>query len=219
MQATTSIAAAGGTRRGGVTYGEMSKTTGTTSRLAWLDALRGFAALCVVFDHGSTLLVLPARDFLYQWFNFGEYGVFVFFLVSGYIVPASLERKGSLRSFWTSRGFRLYPMYAAAIAAAAIAYWNRFGTIRGAEHHPLTSVMSWLLMLPNLLTGPNVPNVRRRRRYRLGEYRRYGGAEADAERPLHQRAAVELGDGVHGGPRRSRFIPRRRRSRRLLTRI
>ncbi|HJZ09004.1 MAG TPA: acyltransferase family protein, partial [Trebonia sp.] len=75
----------------------MPKTAGTTSRLAWLDALRGFAALCVVFDHGSTLLVLPARDFLYQWFNFGEYGVFVFFLVSGYIVPASLERKGSLR--------------------------------------------------------------------------------------------------------------------------
>jgi peptidoglycan/LPS O-acetylase OafA/YrhL len=83
----------------------------------------------------------------------------VFFLVSGYIVPASLERKGSLRAFWTSRGFRLYPMYAAALVLAAIAYWNRFGTIRGAEHHPLQSVMSWLLMLPNLLTGPNVPNV------------------------------------------------------------
>ena len=50
-------------------------------------------------------------------------------------------------------------MYAAAIVLAAIAYWNRFGTIRGAEHHPLTSVIAWLLMLPNLLTGPNVPNV------------------------------------------------------------
>ena len=63
------------------------------SRLAWLDALRGFAALCVVFDHGSTLLLLPARSFLYQWLNLGQYGVFVFFLVSGYIVPASLERR------------------------------------------------------------------------------------------------------------------------------
>ena len=70
------------------------------SRLAWLDALRGFAALCVVFDHGSTLLLQPARDFLYHVLNLGQYGVFVFFLVSGYIVPASLERKGSVRSFW-----------------------------------------------------------------------------------------------------------------------
>ena len=150
---------AGGTPRRRVTYGEMPKTAGTASRLAWLDALRGFAALCVVFDHGSTLLLRPVRDLLYQWLNLGQYGVFVFFLVSGYIVPASLERKGSLRAFWTSRTFRLYPMYAAALVLAAIAYWSRHGTIRGAEHHPLASVMSWLLMLPNLLAGPNVPNV------------------------------------------------------------
>jgi peptidoglycan/LPS O-acetylase OafA/YrhL len=137
----------------------MPKTAGNASRLAWLDALRGFAALCVVFDHGSTLLLLPARDFLYRWLNFGQFGVFVFFLVSGYIVPASLERKGSLRAFWTSRGFRLYPMYAVALCIAALAYFNRLGTINGGEHHPLTTVMSWLLMLPNVLTGPNVPNV------------------------------------------------------------
>ena len=99
----------------------MSETAATTitaneaapkhSRLAWLDALRGFAALCVVFDHGSTLMLRPVRDFLYRWLDLGEYGVFVFFLVSGYIIPASLERKGSVRGFWTSRLFRLYPLY------------------------------------------------------------------------------------------------------------
>jgi peptidoglycan/LPS O-acetylase OafA/YrhL len=137
----------------------MSRTAGTASRLAWLDALRGFAALCVVFDHGSTLLLRPVRDFLYQWLNLGQYGVFVFFLVSGYIVPASLERKGSLRAFWTSRAFRLCPMYAVALALAAVSYRTGLGTLRGAEHHPLTAAASWLLMLPNLLTGPNVPNV------------------------------------------------------------
>jgi peptidoglycan/LPS O-acetylase OafA/YrhL len=136
-----------------------AKTAGTAGRLAWLDALRGFAALCVVFDHGSTLLLRPVRDFLYQWLNLGQYGIFVFFLVSGYIVPASLERKGSLSGFWTSRAFRLYPMYAVALLLAAISYKAGHGTIRGAEHAPATAVASWLLMLPNLLTGPNVPNV------------------------------------------------------------
>ena len=150
---------AGGSRGGGVTYGEMSKTAGSGNRLAWLDALRGFAALCVVFDHGSTLLLGHARDYLYQWLNFGQYGVFVFFLVSGYIIPASLERKGSLRAFWISRGFRLYPMYAVAILVAIVAYRVGYGTIRGAEHHPGTSITAWLLMLPNVLSGPNVPNV------------------------------------------------------------
>ena len=154
---------------GAVTSGEMSETAAPTitaneaapkhSRLGWLDALRGFAALCVVFDHGSTLMLLPVRDFLYRWLDLGEYGVFVFFLVSGYIIPASLERKGSVRGFWTSRLFRLYPMYAVALGLATVAYLTGYGTIRGAEHHPGQSVSAWLLMLPNLLTGPNVPNV------------------------------------------------------------
>ena len=157
------------TASGAVTSGEMSETAATTitaneaapkhSRLAWLDALRGFAALCVVFDHGSTLMLEPIRDFLYRWLDLGEYGVFVFFLVSGYIIPASLERKGSVRGFWTSRLFRLYPMYVVALVLAAVAYRAGHGTIRGAEHHPGQSVSAWLLMLPNLLTGPNVPNV------------------------------------------------------------
>ena len=129
------------------------------SRLAWLDALRGFAALCVVFDHGSTLMLMPVRDFLYRWLDLGQYGVFVFFLISGYIIPASLERKGSMRGFWTSRAFRLYPMYLVALALATVAYETGYGTIRGAEHHPAQSVLAWLVMLPNLLTGPNVPNV------------------------------------------------------------
>jgi len=129
------------------------------SRLAWLDALRGFAALCVVFDHGSTLLLLPARSFLYQWLDLGQYGVFVFFLVSGYIVPASLERKGSLRGFWISRAFRLYPMFLVALILSAVAYATGHGTIANAGKHPLAAVLGWLFMLQNLVADVNVPNV------------------------------------------------------------
>jgi peptidoglycan/LPS O-acetylase OafA/YrhL len=139
----------------------MSGTTATKqgNRLAWLDALRGFAALCVVFDHGSTLLLLPVRSFLYQWLNLGQYGVFVFFLVSGYIVPASLERKGSIRGFWISRGFRLYPMFLVALVLSAVAYKTGYGSIANAGKHPLAAVLGWVFMLQNLIAGINVPNV------------------------------------------------------------
>jgi peptidoglycan/LPS O-acetylase OafA/YrhL len=130
-----------------------------TPRLAWLDALRGFAALCVVFDHGSTLLLRPVREALYHTLDLGQYGVFVFFLVSGYIVPASLERKGNVKAFWVSRAFRLYPLYLLALALSVLAFNLHHGTVRGANHTPATAAASWLLMLPNLLTGPNVPNV------------------------------------------------------------
>ena len=139
----------------------MSETAATTrqSRLAWLDALRGFAALCVVFDHGSTLLLLPVRTFLYQWLNLGQYGVFVFFLVSGYIVPASLERKGSVKTFWISRVFRLYPMFLVALILSAIAYKAGVGSIANAGHDPAAAVLGWMFMLQNLNAGLNVPVV------------------------------------------------------------
>jgi len=139
----------------------MSATAGAPrhSRLAWLDALRGFAALCVVFDHGSTLLLLPARSFLYHWLNLGQYGVFVFFLVSGYIVPASLERKCSVRGFWISRAFRLYPMFLVGLVLSAVAYKTGHGTIANAGEHRLTAILGWLFMLQNLNAGLNVPVV------------------------------------------------------------
>ena len=138
---------------------QMSATTPTTreSRLAWLDALRGFAALCVVFDHGSTLLLLPARSFLYQWLNLGQYGVFVFFLVSGYIVPASLERKGSIRGFWISRAFRLYPMFLLVLVLAGVLHMAGHGSVANASRHPAAAALGWLFMLQNVTAGVNVP--------------------------------------------------------------
>lgn len=128
-------------------------------RLAWLDALRGFAALCVVFDHLGLHLIQPARTAVYQWVDTGKYGVFVFFLVSGYIVPASLERKGSVRSFWVSRAFRLYPLYLLAVAATVVAWRLGWGSLRGAGQHPVTALLGHALMLSNVLGVTNVINV------------------------------------------------------------
>src|ERR1700761_3753117 len=128
-------------------------------RLAWLDALRGFAALCVVFDHGSTLVLLPVRTFLYHWLNLGQYGVFVFFMVSGYIVPASLERKGSVRGFWISRAFRLYPLFLITLLASLLLGRTSYGTYFYASAHPVAAVLSWLFMLQNVTGGLNVPTV------------------------------------------------------------
>jgi peptidoglycan/LPS O-acetylase OafA/YrhL len=130
-----------------------------SSRLAWLDALRGFAALCVVFDHTSYHVLLPVRQFLYHWLDFGQYGVFVFFLVSGYIIPASLERKGSVRGFWTGRVFRLYPPYILALGISLVGFAFGVVSLASANRHWLIAALSWLLMMPNMMAGANVPNV------------------------------------------------------------
>jgi peptidoglycan/LPS O-acetylase OafA/YrhL len=132
---------------------------GTGTRLAWLDVLRGLAALCVVFDHLSYYVLQPARWVIYQWFNPGDYGVFVFFIISGYIVPASLERKGSVRTFWVSRVCRLYPLYLLAVGLAVVLWMVHFGSLRGEDADPETSLFSQLLMMSNVLAGTNLPSV------------------------------------------------------------
>ncbi|MEU0572261.1 acyltransferase [Nonomuraea sp. NPDC005983] len=91
------------------------------TRLAWLDALRGVGATAVVAEHLLPWFLPSLRPY---WFNLGVYGILVFFLVSGYIIPASLERHGDLRAFWISRAFRLYPLYLAVIGLVlALAWW------------------------------------------------------------------------------------------------
>jgi peptidoglycan/LPS O-acetylase OafA/YrhL len=132
---------------------------GTGNRLAWLDVLRGLAALCVVFNHFGYFVPPGLKGAVYQWINPGDYGVFVFFLISGYIVPASLERKGSVRTFWVSRLFRLYPLYLLAVAIAVALYVVHVGGLRGEGSDPGTSVLSQMLMMSNVLAGQNLPNV------------------------------------------------------------
>jgi peptidoglycan/LPS O-acetylase OafA/YrhL len=128
-------------------------------RLGWLDVLRGVAALAVVFDHLSYYVLQHVRADIYHWFDPGNYGVFVFFIISGYIVPASLERKGSVRTFWVSRLFRLYPLYLLAVGIAVALYLVHFGSIRGENSDPTASILSQLLMMSNVLGGENLPNV------------------------------------------------------------
>jgi peptidoglycan/LPS O-acetylase OafA/YrhL len=129
------------------------------ARLAWLDALRGIAALFVVFDHLSTHVLQSVRGEVYQVIDPGLFGVFVFFLVSGYIVPASLERKGSVRTFWVSRLFRLFPLFIVAVAAVFVLHGTGLTGLRDTNAHPTQYVLAHLFMLSDLLGGVNIINV------------------------------------------------------------
>ncbi|MGP4024046.1 acyltransferase family protein [Actinomadura sp. 3N407] len=133
----------------------------SASRLGWLDALRGGAALAVALHHASYVYLPSLRTRLADWFDPGMYGVFVFFLVSGYIVPASLERRGSVRGFWIGRFFRIYPLLAVACMLAVLPFLlGVLGLRAGLERYsPATAVLAHLTMLQDLLDVPNVMNV------------------------------------------------------------
>jgi peptidoglycan/LPS O-acetylase OafA/YrhL len=69
-------------------------------------------------QHGTGADATPGTWSLWslQYLSPGRIGIVAFFLVSGYVIPLSLERQ-SQRTFWIRRFFRLYPVYWLAVGA------------------------------------------------------------------------------------------------------
>jgi peptidoglycan/LPS O-acetylase OafA/YrhL len=81
------------------------------ARLDFVDGLRGIAALAVFFSHAFPQVSPAFRAYVEPYFYLGNWGVVLFLICSGFILPVSLERQGSLGRFWVRRIFRLYPLY------------------------------------------------------------------------------------------------------------
>ena len=90
-----------------------------------LDALRGLAALAVVAFHYTThyhAMIGHTRPLGFG-FPAGNYGVHLFFLISGFVIFMTLERTRTAMDFVVSRFSRLFPAYWTALAiTAAVVY-------------------------------------------------------------------------------------------------
>src|SRR5918911_2905418 len=102
-------------------------------RIVFLDCVRGVAASIVVLEHffglhtqhGTGASSTPGTwgRWSLEYLSLGRVGVVAFFLVSGYVIPLSLERQ-SQRTFWIRRFFRLYPVYWLATAGYVAVSWH-----------------------------------------------------------------------------------------------
>jgi peptidoglycan/LPS O-acetylase OafA/YrhL len=128
---------------------DKARTAGA-DRLAFADALRGLSAAVVVVGHfffvflsGPELvaMLISAAPYsagtvpswanqFYSTFNLAAMGVAVFFLISGFVIPMSLDGGGAL-GFWIKRFMRIFPTYWVALGAGILAillsgaYWSR----------------------------------------------------------------------------------------------
>ncbi|GAA2082626.1 acyltransferase family protein [Actinomadura alba] len=133
-----------------------------SARLLWLDVLRGVAALTVALHHATYYYTPQMRAAeVFAWFNPGTYGVLVFFLISGYIVPASLERHGRVRDFWIGRFFRIYPLLTVVCFVGIVPYLLGVRGLRLdlEEHDPVIAILAHVTMLQDVLAVPNTINV------------------------------------------------------------
>ena len=84
--------------------------TNKKNRYKELDALRGIAALLVVFFH----FTMGSKGYN-QIFKLGTTGVDLFFIISGFVIFMSLQKISSGAHFVINRVSRLYPTYWASV--------------------------------------------------------------------------------------------------------
>jgi peptidoglycan/LPS O-acetylase OafA/YrhL len=122
------------------------------TRLDYIDSLRGVAVILVFFTHATELLYPDAPSnfgtFLLHLgydLNLGRVGVILFFAISGFVIPFTLQKSHDhgLHEFFISRIMRLYPAFiVSVIAAAATRFWM------AGEHFSFRSVLLNFTMVP-----------------------------------------------------------------------
>ena len=89
-------------------------TPAPTSRIAELDALRGLAAMAVIFFHFTSGIAKNWGYHIYDvpfQFPYGDDGVDLFFMISGFVIFMTLDRAKSAASFAVGRFSRLFPTF------------------------------------------------------------------------------------------------------------
>ena len=147
-------------------------------RFVFANQLRGLAALCVVSVHlagvywsepqtvAAATFSVPHGGtppwffgfFATPWLNLGPFGVALFFLISGFVIPISLERQTPI-GFLIARFFRIFPTYWLALAIELVAillsasYWHRPFT------YPAPLVLSNAMLASDIANLPSIDFV------------------------------------------------------------
>jgi peptidoglycan/LPS O-acetylase OafA/YrhL len=130
---------------------------GGKPRLEFLDALRGIAALAVLLQHSAEILWPGYLTFSEEVIRPGEWGVFVFFMISGFVIPLSLKNESNAIGFWIGRVFRLFPLYWVVIVAAyVLARLGYFPTSTDFDSDSVQNFVVNLTMVQEFLATPQL---------------------------------------------------------------
>jgi peptidoglycan/LPS O-acetylase OafA/YrhL len=125
-------------------------------RLSFIDALRGLAALGVVFYHIEDANHIPTLEARLPWIGYfleyGHFGVPIFFVLSGFVIALSLDGRpmglSTVGRFMIRRSIRLDPPYWVAIAIALAVVFAKEGTLGSFS---LSQIVAHLFYMQELL--------------------------------------------------------------------
>lgn len=147
--------------------GRRSLARNSIPRLAYLDGVRGLAALYIVFGHAIFSASHMLRERFPTWlslftrpFEYGHFAVVVFIVLSGYVLmlpvaksPAG-ELSGGFRGYMTRRAWRILPAFYAAFVLALPLAWIREKLFQQLHvvHTPISAsaLVSHLFLVQNL---------------------------------------------------------------------
>jgi peptidoglycan/LPS O-acetylase OafA/YrhL len=125
------------------------------------DALRFVAATLVIIHHTSDVHILPTlgSHAPVADFNFGFLGVATFFVVSGYLIMMSWERRPHLLEFMWARALRIFPGLIAAVLVTAFVIGPLLTTLPLGEYvgHPTT--FKYLITVDLIHLDQHLPGV------------------------------------------------------------
>jgi hypothetical protein len=112
----------------------------TKTRLDYIDGLRGIAVSAVFVQHVADYVMerAPGRSSVLRMifvdsFDSGRFGIALFFLISGFVIPFSFRRPSAVLRFIITRFFRLYPAYWLSLATAIIVLYTFFSVNIGLD--------------------------------------------------------------------------------------
>ncbi len=136
----------------------------TASRVVTLDGLRGFLGLAVFFHHGVVYypyITLGSWDLPPSGFYtvLGQFGVAVFFMITGYLFWAMMIAQGGrpdFRRLYVGRVFRIGPLYLAAVVGMLLIILQQTGWAIREPVWPLTKELVKWAMLGVFGIGPDI---------------------------------------------------------------
>jgi peptidoglycan/LPS O-acetylase OafA/YrhL len=154
----------------------------TNKKVAFANILRGVACLMVVFSHyfgvfwtrpdaaaslvnapqlsisgGVPLLTWLSRE--HGYFDSGRFGVALFFLISGFVIPVSLRNQSRI-GFAVSRFMRLWPTYAIGLTCTILfILWSSFIFGRSFPVGPEVIALNYSLGLRDLAGVPSLDGI------------------------------------------------------------
>lgn len=127
--------------------------------ISTIEFLRGFAMLSICYTHYKIHFIV--NDFWFYSMIYADFGVSLFFVISGFVIPLSLyEKKYTIfdyPKFITKRLLRVYPPFIAGLLLTIfLTYLSNFSPFHQGANNGVSAkyIISNLLLIPSFFNQP-----------------------------------------------------------------